>query len=332
MSSNRLPWYRRFVNDWRGGTRGMSLELKGFYSELLDAQWDAQGQLPLDVKKLAMACDCNPRSVRKLLPELIACGKIIKTAVGYYNPRMMADILNLNTVPTGGEFDPVSDEIQTEVGPNSSQIPSEFDLKVAKNPMFSTREVNPEPEPEEEPPSVPLVDQLPRKARLSDRGTRLEVDWSLPDKWRDWTRTNCPLSTDESVNSQADAFRDFWISKPGKDGRKTDWEATWRNWCRRSFASAPVRPYAGRVGQPAAKPTDPDPVNGVKWGWWRPKADNYRSWSVDKWEDALKRYPPNGTWPWWQIGPPPGDPECLVPAEIVNRNGWIETYRGQITH
>lgn len=27
-------------------------------------------------------------------------------------------------------------------------------------------------------------------------------------------------------------FSDYWRGKPGKDGRKADWPATWRNWCR----------------------------------------------------------------------------------------------------
>ena len=28
-------------------------------------------------------------------------------------------------------------------------------------------------------------------------------------------------------------FADHWRAKPGKDGAKLDWRATWRNWCRR---------------------------------------------------------------------------------------------------
>jgi hypothetical protein len=27
-------------------------------------------------------------------------------------------------------------------------------------------------------------------------------------------------------------FRDYWTAKPGADGRKLDWDATWRRWCR----------------------------------------------------------------------------------------------------
>lgn len=30
------------------------------------------------------------------------------------------------------------------------------------------------------------------------------------------------------------AFRDYWISKSGKDATKLDWLATWRNWLRNS--------------------------------------------------------------------------------------------------
>jgi Protein of unknown function (DUF1376) len=146
-TAKRLPWYRRYVSDWRAGTRGMSLELKGFYSEILDAQWDLQGQLPFDEKMIAMACDCNPRSVRKLLPQLIGLGKIIKTATGYYNPRMMKDILGVETLPVGGEFDGVCDPIRNEFEPNSNPIRSEFASKVPKSSMFSTREVLPLPEP-----------------------------------------------------------------------------------------------------------------------------------------------------------------------------------------
>jgi len=72
----------------------------------------------------------------------------------------------------------------------------------------------------------------PRKrsaATAADQGTRLPGDWALPDEWRQWCRKERPDLDPESVAAQ---FRDFWVAKPGKDGRKADWQATWRNWCR----------------------------------------------------------------------------------------------------
>lgn len=37
-----------------------------------------------------------------------------------------------------------------------------------------------------------------------------------------------------AVETEAAAFVDYWHAKPGKDGRKADWAATWRNWVRNS--------------------------------------------------------------------------------------------------
>jgi hypothetical protein len=50
----------------------MSFELRGFYSECLDAQWELQGQLPKNAKQLAMMLGTNARMVRALMPKLIS--------------------------------------------------------------------------------------------------------------------------------------------------------------------------------------------------------------------------------------------------------------------
>lgn len=63
----------------------------------------------------------------------------------------------------------------------------------------------------------------------SPRGTSLPADWVLPADWQDWAEKERP---DIDVGSVACTFRDYWIAKPGKDGRKADWLATWRNWVR----------------------------------------------------------------------------------------------------
>lgn len=123
-----LPWYKRDVDAWRGGTRGMSLELRGFYSELLDALWDRQRPLENDETKLAVMVGCNKRTVRKLLPKLIALGKIKETPDGLVNERMARDILEANSRP-----------VRTQFASNSVRIRAEFERKNPKNPMFSTR-------------------------------------------------------------------------------------------------------------------------------------------------------------------------------------------------
>jgi hypothetical protein len=171
MSKQRLPWYKRNPADWRRGTRMsvMSLELRGFYSEVLDTQWELQRQLPKDRRALSLAFGCSPQTVAKLMPKLIALGKVIETSTGYYNPRMMADILGVQNVEPDGEFAPAnlaqtSDKPPTNLGQTSDKPPTnlgqtsgkpqanlEESLKFTpKNSMISTRDLEEEGEEEGE--------------------------------------------------------------------------------------------------------------------------------------------------------------------------------------
>lgn len=81
-----------------------------------------------------------------------------------------------------------------------------------------------------------------------------------------------------------------------------------------------------------APSADPDPVNGQAWGWWRGKEDQLRSLDPDRWEAAIAKHRPNGTWPWWIMGAPPGHDECVVPDAIVDKYGYVEIYQGKIHH
>lgn len=74
----------------------------------------------------------------------------------------------------------------------------------------------------------------------SPTGSRLPADWSPDEVLRSWTVKNCPGL---NIPSELEKFRDFWTAKAGKDGRKADWPATWRNWVRRAsegFRTVPL--------------------------------------------------------------------------------------------
>jgi hypothetical protein len=68
-------------------------------------------------------------------------------------------------------------------------------------------------------------------------GTRLPAGWRLPEAWRDWACQAHNIDSQKAVRISL-VFRDYWHSKPGKDGRKADWEATWRNWVRKELGYA----------------------------------------------------------------------------------------------
>lgn len=58
------------------------------------------------------------------------------------------------------------------------------------------------------------------------RGTRLPKDFEpLPEP-----------DAEQGIDRRKEllSFRDYWTAKPGKDGVKLDWQATWRNWARKA--------------------------------------------------------------------------------------------------
>jgi hypothetical protein len=82
-------------------------------------------------------------------------------------------------------------------------------------------------------PPPPSASVSPKGGRT---GERLPGDWR-PDPMDAGFADKLGLDPERV----ADGFRDYWHSKPGAAGRKTDWSATWRNWCRRDAERKPSR-------------------------------------------------------------------------------------------
>jgi DNA-binding transcriptional regulator YhcF (GntR family) len=72
--------------------------------------------------------------------------------------------------------------------------------------------------------------------------------------------------------------------------------------------------------------------SGKSWGWWRADIDKLRGMSAGFWRERIMKVKPNGQWPWWILGAPPGDPECVVHPDVVAEFGFVEIYKGQVTH
>lgn len=62
-------------------------------------------------------------------------------------------------------------------------------------------------------------------------GSRLPQDWQ-PDE------PGCDGATARTL----ERFRDYWTAQAGAKGRKSDWQATWRNWCRRDAEERASKP------------------------------------------------------------------------------------------
>ena len=78
---------------------------------------------------------------------------------------------------------------------------------------------------------LPVAD----KPAPGSRGTRLPDNWMPSESTIQAMRKQFPY-----VNLQAEheKFTDHWIGQPGAKGRKANWDATWRNWIRRTAENA----------------------------------------------------------------------------------------------
>ena len=77
------------------------------------------------------------------------------------------------------------------------------------------------------------------------RGTRLPTEWAP-------ARSEANIAaekghTPEYLTGQLLQFRDYWTAKAGANGTKLDWDATWRNWIRRSSEFRPARQTRSRT-------------------------------------------------------------------------------------
>jgi len=82
-------------------------------------------------------------------------------------------------------------------------------------------------------------------AARSHRGTRIPDDFSP-----DIEAAVADGVQRQDAERQAANFCDYWRAKPGKEGLKLDWPATWRVWYRRNItqaprAAAPPAPHQG---------------------------------------------------------------------------------------
>lgn len=95
---------------------------------------------------------------------------------------------------------------------------------------------------------APRTVKEPSQKRQVVRAARLPSDWVLPKAWGEWAMQHCPEWTVEQVRQIGEKFKDHWIALSGQRANKTDWLATWRNWCRNESARQPAAGGAKQGG------------------------------------------------------------------------------------
>ena len=159
-------------------------------------------------------------------------------------PELMDLIeLTLDGIPSGkGSPNPSANP-----SPNPSGNPSgKGSGNRSRNTPNTPQPLNPST-PNGNPPLAPLVatpDDEP--APKPKRGTRLDPSFVPSETSRATILAERPGI---DLRDQHARFVDYWTAKPGKDGLKLDWDATWRNWMRKAGEDHARRAPNGRQQQ-----------------------------------------------------------------------------------
>ena len=225
----KRPSFQFYPADWRKdpALSACSLAARGLWIELMCIahEGDNYGHLsingkPMTTQQVARMVGESPTTVVKLMTELEDANVFSRGEDGsIYSRRMVKDERIRNVRADAGRL-----------GGNPNLL-KQKDKQIKKQEVEQTAEQNITPSS-----STSVISTSLRSVEM--RASRLPADWSLPDEWRAWALTERP---DLNPERTAASFADYWRGKAGKDGRKADWLATWRNWVRNERTQAQRR-------------------------------------------------------------------------------------------
>jgi uncharacterized protein YdaU (DUF1376 family) len=258
MPSNRIPYFDFYPSDFMRGVRGLSAQEVGVYTMLLCRMYEENGPVEYHVFRLATYCGMRERTFLTVVEKLILLDKITLEGGMIYNARAEREITNRS--------DKLKNNIKAGKASAEKRQEKQGDGATPVQQVFNHKDTD--------------TDIKKREAKASPKnatGTRLDRDWFLPMDWGRWA-VDLGMSQD-TIRAEADRFRDYWVSVPGAKGRKTDWQATWRNWCRKAMETkgksngrtsraefdVAHREYLARIASGQIKPR-PDPSDPFAYG------------------------------------------------------------------
>jgi uncharacterized protein YdaU (DUF1376 family) len=341
MTRRSDPWFKMYPRDWLDGTRELSLEQRGAYIDMLCIQYMQNAPIgnPEDnkYKWLAHQLHVSSRKARVIVESLVAAKKFIKTDEGISNNRAAFELVSrANQRRTNDEPTPN----QPRAGDENSKNNNENNKPPAKaaTKQGATRARSSESDSEKEkkkkerpahPPStggarLPL--ETPKRATRRATSTEEQFDrfWSVypirkgKAAARKLFRALSPADAEHAINAARQYAAE--CEAKGTEPKYRKYAEGWLN----------ARRFEDYDNTTRCDPIEV--VDGKEWGWWRGNEIAMRKLSVERWRAALSTAKPNGTWPWWKLGAPPGHRECLVPQVVREELGLNEIYKGEVRH
>jgi len=228
-----VHYYQHNIGDYARDTGHLSVLEHGIYRLLLD--WCYLNEKPITTEQAIRIARGNPVETQSVLSEFFQ-----PTDHGWTHKRVQREVSQYH-----GKAEKNRQNGAKGGRPKANDNPLGYQTDANWMPTVTLTK-NQEPITNNQEPSIDASQGSAKK-----RGSRLPDDWRLPKSWGEWSMKEFPAWSAETVRAEADKFKDFWISKAGKDGAKLNWEATWRNWCRNAKPSeansSKTNPFAGAI-------------------------------------------------------------------------------------
>jgi uncharacterized protein YdaU (DUF1376 family) len=278
MKTERLPWFPCYPSKLLSALTGMPGDVKLVYLLVLLRIYEDGGSVAEDRRTLALRAAISSSRCQKALDELITTGRLIMQDDKLINPVAEEHIRAQNKIhrerveqarTAAGRRWKKDEQNQTNIGADSMREHSILDLDKD-------------------------LEKKVRKSALGSapKGSRIDVNWKPSVEEAAYGKSRG--LTEREVQREAEKFVNYWRSTSGQKGVKSDWLATWRNWCISS---------AERLGR------QPVVLNGK---------GQTRALTPDEWKSVLRVFGATSNWP--GPGPKPGSPGCLVPPELLQGN------------
>ncbi len=230
MAGRPDSWMPLYVADYLADTAHLTAAQSGAYLHLIMAYWRAGGPLRLSDDALARAARMTP-------DEWIENRDAVLAFFAVSSGQIRHGRIDHELAEAARLYDARKRRTEAATAARAARnVTDNVTMNVTSDVTDNVTYTQPQPQPQPPFPSERTSSEKPvlggaggKRAERADRGTRLPDEWSPSEDDRAFAG-----SLGVAVEREAASFRDYWHSKPGADGRKTNWSATWRNWVRRS--------------------------------------------------------------------------------------------------
>lgn len=232
-----MNYYRRFLGDYASKTASLSLAEHGAYNVLLDIYYSTEKPLPAALTALHRLCRAMSKEEQEAVKSVAEQFFPIGSDGLRHNTRADEEIAKAQaTIKKQRESG--AESASKRWSSNRSSDGSTHELTDESSDRLSGRSAIQPPTSNHQPPAT---NPQKRAEARSPSGSRLSADWNPSPSLAAWFSEKRP---DLDIAETVERFRDFWAAKPGKDGRKLDWDATFRTWARneRQRRDAPAQP------------------------------------------------------------------------------------------